>query len=53
MDQLHGLGICRPAILASTVFRHFKPCMITALPMQHEAQSIDRDRDDDLLDDGP
>src|SRR5690349_1491376 len=38
-DQLHGLDIGLPAILPSTVFRHFKPCMIAALPMQHEAQS--------------
>src|SRR5205807_9350757 len=52
-DQLHGLDVGLPAILASTVFRHFKPRMITALPMQHEAQSIGRDRDDDLLEDGP
>ena len=53
MDQLHGLGICRPAILASTVFRHFKPRMIAALPMQYEAQPIGLNRDDDLVEDGP
>src|SRR5215813_8507050 len=28
-DQLHGLDIGLPAILASTVFRHFKPRMVT------------------------
>ena len=49
MDQLHGLDIRLPAILASTVFRHFKPRMIAALPMQYEAQPIGRDRDDDFL----
>ena len=52
MDQLHGLDICLPAILASTVFRHFKPRMIAALPMQYEAQPIGLERDNDLLEDG-
>lgn len=52
-DQLHGRDIRLPAILASTVFRHFKPRMIAALPMQHEAQPIGRERDDDLPEDGP
>ena len=52
-DQLHGRDIGLPAILAGTVFCHFKPRMIAALPMQHEAQSIGRDRDDDLVEDGP
>jgi hypothetical protein len=52
-DELHGLDIGLPAILASTVFRDFKPRMIAALPMQHEAQSIGRDRDDNLVEDGP
>jgi len=51
--QVQTLDIGLPAILTSTVFRHFKPCMIAALPMQHEAQSIGRDRDDDLVEDGP
>ena len=52
-DQLHSLDVGLPAILASTVLHHFKPRMIPALPMQHEAQPIGRDRDDDLLEDGP
>jgi hypothetical protein len=30
-----------------------QPRVTPALPMQHEAQPIDRDRDDDLLEDGP
>ena len=51
-DQLHGRDIRLPAILASTVFRLFKPRMIAALPMQYEAQPIGRDRDDDFLEDG-
>src|SRR5437868_4229381 len=34
-------------------FTTFKPRMIPALPMQHKAQPIGRDRDDDLLEDGP
>src|ERR1700757_4115879 len=51
-DQLHGLDIGLPAILASTVFRHFKPRMIAALPMQYEAQPIGLHCDDDLLEDG-
>ena len=53
MDQLHGRDIRLPAILASTVFRHFKPCMIAALPMQYEAQPIAVDPDDDLPEHGP
>ncbi len=52
-DQLHGLDVGLPAILASAVLHDFKPRMIPALPMQHEAQPIGRDRDDDLLEDGP
>src|SRR6516164_11562790 len=51
-DQLHGPDIGLPAILASTVFRHFKPRMIAALPMQYEAQPIGLHCDDDLLEDG-
>src|SRR6201997_82057 len=53
MDQSHGLDIGLPAILAITVFRHFKPRMIAALQMQYEAQPIGLDRDDDLVQDGP
>jgi hypothetical protein len=52
-DQLHGLHVGLPAILPSTVLHHFKPRVIPALPMQHEAQPIGRDRDHDLLEDGP
>src|SRR5438045_991736 len=52
-DQLHGPDIGFPAILASTVFRHFKWRMIAALPMQYEAQPIGLNSDDDLLEDGP
>src|ERR1700720_542536 len=52
-DQLHGLHVGLPAILPSTVLDHFKPRVIPALPMQHEAQPIGRDRDHDLLEDGP
>ena len=51
-DQLHGLDVGLPAILASTVLHNLKPRVIAALPMQHEAQPIGRDRDDDLLEDG-
>src|SRR6201987_1976641 len=47
-DQLHGLDVGLPAILASTVLHHFKPRMIAALPMQPQAQTIGRDRDNDL-----
>src|SRR6516162_2611322 len=51
-DQMHRLDIGLPAILASTVFRHFKPRVIAAVPMQHEAQPIGLDRDHDLLENG-
>src|SRR5436305_15134713 len=52
-DQLHGLHVGLPAVLASTVLHHFKPRVIPALPMQHEAQPIGLDRDDDLPEDSP
>src|SRR4029077_9129911 len=52
-DQVHGFDIGLPAILASTVLHDLKPRVIAALPMQHEAQPIGRERDDDLPEDGP
>ena len=52
-DQLHGLHVGLPAILASTVLHHFKPRVIPALPMQYKAQPIGLDRNDDLIEDGP
>ena len=51
-DQLHGLDVSLPAILPGAVLRHFQPRVISALPMQHEAQPIGLHRDDDLLEDG-
>jgi len=51
--SLHGLDVGLPAILASTVLHNLKPRVIAALPMQHEAQPIGRERDDDLPEDGP
>ena len=51
-DQLHGLDVSLPSILPSAVLRHFKARVISALPMQHEAQPIGLHRDNDLLEDG-
>src|ERR1700738_575349 len=48
-DQLHGLHVGLPAFLPGTVLPHSKPRVTPALPMQHEAQPIGRDRDHDLL----
>ena len=53
MDQSHGLDIALPAILTSTVFRHFKPRVIAALPVQHETQPAGLDCNNDLLQDRP
>jgi len=52
VNQLHGLDVGLPAILPGAVLRHFKPRVISALPMQHEAQPISLHCDDDLLEDG-
>ena len=52
-DQLHGLDIGLPTILARTVFRHFKPCVIIALPMQHEAKPIGLHCDDNFVQHSP
>ena len=50
-DQLHGPNIGFPTILASTVFRHFKPRVIAALPVQHETQPAGFHNNNDLLQD--
>ena len=47
--QLLGRHVGLPAILAGTVLHHFKPRVIPALPVQHEAQPAGLGRDDDLL----
>jgi hypothetical protein len=40
-EQLHGLDVSLPAILPSAVLRHFKPRMVSALPI---ADSVHRDQ---------
>src|SRR5207302_10262014 len=37
-DQLHGLHVALPAILASAVLHHFKPRGIPVMPMQDKEQ---------------
>ena len=50
--QLLGCHIGLVAILARSVLQHFKPRVISTLPVQHEVQPTGLDCDDDLLQHG-
>jgi len=52
-DELHSLLVGLEAVLANAVLHDFKSGVISALPMQDQAQSIALDRDDDLLENCP
>src|SRR6516164_6817824 len=51
-DQLFGRGVGLPAMLAGAVLDDFEARVITASPMQHEAQAVWFNSNDDFLEDG-